>query len=173
MILMIFVGFVQVVDETQQLDCPSAIFAMEEQHCQVLPHLWLCFLLCFLRQLDCLIMILLIPTLMSCSCLQPSLISIYSHCSFSITLSRLVYTSIKCELLTPEVYYCSFDILFERKLMLKANEYLLSYPTVQMKTCEVITWMSPDSTKLGDSEQMTTSKKLTEGAKTYYVRGLR
>ena len=57
--------------------------------------------------------------------------------------------------------------------MLKANEYLLSNPSVQVKTCEVITWMSPDPTKLGDSEQMTTSKKLTEGAKTYYVRGLR
>jgi len=59
------------------------------------------------------------------------------------------------------------------KLIDKANDWLRDNTDVTVRTCETLTWMSHDPLRLGDSEEMAHSKRLTEGTRTYYSRGLR
>ena len=60
-----------------------------------------------------------------------------------------------------------------RKLVDRANDWLDRNRDVQVKTCQTMTWMSHDSSRLGSGEFMISSKNFTENAVTYYLRGLR
>ena len=60
-----------------------------------------------------------------------------------------------------------------RKLVDRANDWLDKNRDVQVKTCQTMTWMSHDSSRLGSGEFMISSKNFTENAVTYYLRGLR
>jgi len=56
----------------------------------------------------------------------------------------------------------------------RANDWLRhNGADVLVKTCETVTWMSPDARQLGDPEMMVLSKSIVEGSVTYYVSGLR
>jgi len=55
----------------------------------------------------------------------------------------------------------------------RANDWLDKNRDVQVKTCQTMTWMSHDSSRLGSGEFMISSKNFTENAVTYYLRGLR
>jgi len=60
-----------------------------------------------------------------------------------------------------------------RKLVDRANDWLDRNRDVQVKTCQTMTWMSHDSSRLGSGEFMISSKNFTDNAVTYYLRGLR
>ena len=68
-------------------------------------------------------------------------------------------------------------LLTVRNLVENANEWLQKNPSLQVKTCETITWMSHDLQSLTSpqmtSDQMMTSRKITADSTTHYVRGLR
>lgn|SRR6218665_965224 len=65
------------------------------------------------------------------------------------------------------------NVMFARKLVDKANDWLRKNNDLQVRTCETITWMSHSNKTLGDSEQMVLTKRIAENASTYCARGLR
>jgi len=90
---------------------------------------------------------------------------IFLFCTDSSVLSSLAL----CHRLKTAKYM----FFFCRKLLDKANAWLRKSPDVCVKTCETVTWMSPDFKRLGDSEEMVLSKQLREKTSNYYARGLR